>query len=114
MLKSIIQIMGTICAIYGFYCIVLFVSQSIRRINNHINYKTIMTLVVKDQEDTVEGIVRTVFNEDLTSKVLSPGRLAVFDAGSSDRTLDILYRLKRNYPLNIITYDKDKKQVYLY
>jgi hypothetical protein len=98
MMKSVIQIIGVICAIYGVYCIILFLSSSIRKIHNRVDYKTIMALMVKDQEDTIEGIVRTVFIEDLPSKVLAPGRLTVFDAGSSDGTCPLVCCLKEtNY-----------------
>lgn len=104
MLLLILKLLGVIFAVYGFFCMLFLILGSIKRTLGREKYKTGLILVVKDQQETVEGIIRTVFDEDIPSRVLAPEHVIVIDAGSTDKTPDILHRLQTHYPgLDIIT-----------
>ena len=57
-----------------------------------------LVLIVKDAEEQIEYIVRNAARHDLTSRVLSDGKLAVIDMDSSDNTYLLLEKLQKDFP----------------
>ena len=97
MLESLLQFIILFLSVYGLISLVAAIAGMARIKVCDDRFKTGLALLVKDQEETIEGIVRTVFLENLQQRVMSKGKLYVVDMGSKDKTLDILSRLKEEY-----------------
>lgn len=78
-----------------------------------IQLKGSLVLVVKDQEDAVEGIVRTIMEREGLTRIIPGGRLKVVDLGSRDQTVDILERLKDEYEIIDIVGENEKEKIFI-
>lgn len=74
-------------------------------------YSTIrMALIVKDAEEFIEGTVRDMIIRDIPGETKTDGILTVVDVGSTDRTVDILHKLKLEYgKLDVFTGEEAQK-----
>lgn len=66
-----------------------------RFIFDDVNMKVVF--IVKDNEEVIEDIVRSVMLCDFTSKNVLSKNLFVLDMGSKDKTMDILKKLEKDY-----------------
>ena len=96
-------------AVYGLFCFFVSIFKLIDRKKYH-NEKANLILVVKDQEDNIEGIIRDAVNNKFVRGIALTGRFTVLDMGSTDDTLKILKKLEQEYPLlDICTYEERDK-----
>lgn len=93
----IIQIIIWILAIYGLIEITIVIFNSIILVNKSIEDMYIF-LAVKNQEDSIEAIIRSIIfkniynkNEDLFNNII------IADMGSTDDTINILKKLTCEY-----------------
>jgi hypothetical protein len=105
----IFQIIIWVLAIYGFIEIVMSLLNSYVLVNNNLDDMYIF-IAVKNREESIESIVRTIVfkniyyrNEELFSNII------IADMGSTDRTLDILRKLAREYEFLRILECKDNE-----
>lgn len=80
------------------YCVVLMVRRSIicvNRQNSQSKPKISILFLVRNQDDTVEGLIRRVFAEAYDQ----PVEIIVVDTGSADKTKMILERLAARYEM---------------
>lgn len=69
-----------------------------------------LILAVKDQEDTVEGMVRNLFESELLPSLVPDNTLTVVEMGSTDETLKLLSKLKQEYgAIEIVTQNEKEK-----
>lgn len=91
------QIIIWVLAVYGFIELLISLFNSVILINKNFNDMYIL-IAVKNQEESIEGIIRTIIfkniyykNEDLFNNIV------IADMGSTDNTLRILRNLTREY-----------------
>lgn len=115
MLRIIFEFFIYVFAIYGFIIFIVDLADSIYRRARSRDTEVKLLLVVKDQEENIEGIIRNVFLGDFPGKAMAGGRLIVVDLGSVDNTVHILSRLKQYYEnMEIITKDEKEKVTSLF
>ena len=80
-----------------------------------------MVLIIKDQEEVIEGIIRNFYMSRSLNYKLSPGLypcygisgnkgIIVVDMGSTDKTSEILQKLKNTYgSLEVLSMDEKDK-----
>ncbi len=105
MLKIVYEFLFYIFAIYGFIFLVAGIYNRIKiRKTNTEGIQMILT--VENKQDTVEGLIRSIFLNGILDKLLLK-KLTVIDMASSDDTPDILKRLEEEYPrLDVIKHTK--------
>lgn len=97
MIKNIFDILLCILATYG---IISLVHEMVTSIRNRINYsdsRIKLVLIVKNQGEVIEGVLRNVLSRDSLRKLIPEGRLTILDMGSKDDTLEILRKLEADY-----------------
>ena len=68
--------------------------------------------MLKDQEESVEGIVRSMFSESLVRKVINSGKVTVLDMGSKDDTWKILNKLGTLYEQLELIKPSEKEKIF--
>lgn len=69
-------------------------------------------LLIKDQEETIEGAVRSIFQGGILENITQDNILYIVDMGSTDKTIDILHRLKGIYQNMEVLLIEDKEQLF--
>ncbi len=103
-----------ICAAYGFITLVYELIMSIRHKIKYENSMVKLVLVVKNQGEVIEGVLRNILPRDFIRKLMPGGRLTVLDMGSRDDTLDILRRLEREYECIEVLKKSEKEMLFRY
>lgn len=111
MLKILFDFLFYTLAIYGALSIIIGLAGLTCRKAVSGDYKVRMILMVRNAEEVIEGIVRNIFLGGILAKLMCNGRLTVMDMGSSDRTADILDRLRQEYSCMEIVNESDKEKV---
>lgn len=109
MVAILISILICILAVYGLGVMLYTVNTNTKlRVQDNItNMKLI--LVVKNQEENIEGAVRCILSDELLNKAFISGKLTVLDLGSDDDTRSILEKLMEDYNcLEVL--DADRKE----
>ena len=78
-------------AINGLLALLDDFSRRVRSNRMSDTHKTRLVLLVKDQQNEIEGIVRNIISERFSKNLL------VIDMGSSDETLDILKTFEKSH-----------------
>lgn len=97
MWKIILQILVYLLAVYGALALSFIVISSIIKRTKHDNSRLKLVLLVKDREESIEGVVRNVFSGNMLRKTMSDNKFTVLDMGSTDETWKILNKLKCDY-----------------
>jgi hypothetical protein len=110
MLKEVFQILIYLLAAYGvlalWYIIIKAVLQKTKSEKSNVK----LVLMLKDREEAVEGIVRSLFSGNLFRKFICNGKVTVLDMGSKDETWMILNKLKSDYEqLELINVNEKEK-----
>lgn len=71
-----------------------------------------MVLLVKNQEETIEGIVRNVYIGNVMRKIMSENRMTIIDMGSEDKTVEILVKLKKDYEFFDLLNENEKETIF--
>lgn len=114
MLKVIIDIFLYILALYGAIALIMGVFNSLKTEAYRKNGQTRLVLMVKNQEETIEGSVRSLLSEDILYKTISTGKLIILDMGSSDKTLEILEKLKNDFEQLDVIKETEKEKIFTY
>ncbi|MCR4435147.1 MAG: hypothetical protein QHH06_07165 [Clostridiales bacterium] len=99
-------------AVYGALTLIISVFSSIYRRSKPENGNVKLVLAVKNQQETVEGMVRSIFKSDLLHRLVPDNTLTVLDMGSTDETLKILSTLKKEYEYIDIIKQEEKERVF--
>ena len=93
----ILQTVIWILAIYGLIQILIDIFNGISFVNNNIRDMYVL-IAVKNQEETIEGIIRSIVFKNIYNKNESLfNNIIITDMGSTDETLNILKRLTKEY-----------------
>lgn len=97
MLKIIFESFMYVMALYGFVTVIgnLIDSLSRRVKMDKASYQLVIS--VKNQEQTIEGIIRGIFEDELFRNKDSNVKVVVIDKGSTDETIKILKKLQKDY-----------------
>ena len=112
MLKVAFDVVTYLFAIYGFICLSITAVDSMRQRLCSESSRVKMILVIKNQERTIEGIIRNIFTVDILRKVMTSDKLTIVDMGSNDKTVDILKKLKDDYDFFEIVDEKERNKVF--
>ena len=97
MLKTIFEIIVYIFATYGLITFLHELLVNIKYNNQYRNSMIRLILIVKNQGEVIEGVLRNALQRDFIRKLMPHGRLTVLDMGSQDDTIDILRKLEKDY-----------------
>ena len=84
-------------AVYGFMSLIISIINSIQWKQGLKNSTYKLVLLVKNQEETIEGVIRNIYMENILSPLIHNGKLVVLDMGSKDKTVYILNKLEEEY-----------------
>lgn len=107
MAKIIFDIITYLFAIYGVFSMLVSILNSVRCRIKPENSNMKLVLIVKNQEENIEGVVRNILDEEFLRKMML-NSISVIDLGSADNTMEILLKLKQRYE-NLEILDCDKK-----
>ena len=111
--NSIVNPVMYIMAFYGFISILMSLRKLFYRGMRLKNGKMRMVLIVKDGEEIIEAVIRSIASGVIPENIASEGDIYIVDMGSSDKTVDILQRLKNMYYNNIeIVTKNDRSKVF--
>jgi len=110
--EIIFQFITYVLAIYGLINLVVNISDLFYKKSYSKNIKIKAVLFVKNCEDVIEGVIRNIFIGDFLRKIMSSGSLTVVDMGSTDKTLDILQRIERDYDTVDVLKESEKEKVF--
>jgi len=97
MLQITLEVLVCVLAAYG---LITLIHESLLSAKQNRDYKNSMVklvLIVKNQGESIEGVLRNVLPRDFIRKLMPGGKLIVLDMDSKDDTLDILRKLERDY-----------------
>jgi hypothetical protein len=112
MLKVTLYIFIYSLAVYGVLSLAISVFDSIRQRIGNENSRVRLILIIKNQENTIEGIIRNIFRGDFLRRVMSGGKLIVLDMDSTDKTFDILIKLKDDYGCFHVLKGNEKENIF--
>lgn len=112
MLSIFISIFIYLLAFYGAIVLVLTIVNSMRFRVQEDNPKMKLIVLVKDNEDNVEGAVRGIFSGELLRKLRVSGKLTMLDMGSKDDTKKILSKLADEYPHLEFVEEPEKEKIF--
>lgn len=112
MLDILLKMLVCFFACYGILVLLVTIIHSVRLRTANLNPKIKMILLVKNQEETIEGTIRSVYAENMLPRLMSGKPLTVVDMDSEDRTVDILFKLKRDYDFFEILRGDEKEEIF--
>lgn len=84
-------------AAYGFITFIKEFSHTVLQGKQDKSNKIKLVLLEKNHEHDIEGIIRNMFEFRSKSRVMANCELKIIDLGSSDDTIHILEKLKKDY-----------------
>ncbi|NSW90054.1 MAG: hypothetical protein HPY74_05085 [Firmicutes bacterium] len=112
MLAQIFRLIMYILALYGFISIIATIVRRFYRNINLRNSNMRMALIVKNQGEIIEGVVRSIFSGGILESIIQGDNFYIVDMGSTDKTVEILQRLKNTYHNMEILSEKDKDKIF--
>ena len=112
MIHILSDIFTYLLAVYGAFTLIITICNSIRQRLDNDNCNVKVVLIVKNQEETIEGIIRNLFSADILRKAMTTEKLTVVDMGSSDKTPTILGKLKKDYESFEILEEDEKGRIF--
>jgi hypothetical protein len=96
MLQIVLEVLVCVLAAYGLITLTYESLLSARHNRGYKNSMVKLVLIVKNQGETIEGVLRNVLPRDFIRKLMPGGKLIVLDMDSKDDTMDILRKLERD------------------
>jgi hypothetical protein len=96
--QKVFEFIMVILATYGFLTIIYDLILTIKNKSKYQNSMIKLVLIVKNQGDAIEGVLRNVLPRNFIRKLMPGGKLTILDMGSKDDTLEILQKLEIDYP----------------
>jgi hypothetical protein len=112
MLQVLLDILIYTLAAFGIIVLMVGVLKNIFNRFKVDNPKIRLVLVVKDQEDHIEGVIKSIFTKDILFGTMPGNRLVVLDMGSKDETLTILEKLKKDFEYIDILRVEEKEKIF--
>jgi len=112
MVETLCTVFVLLLAVYGAVAIAASIINAVRCRFSSDDQGVKLVLMVKDQQETIEGIVRCVFSGDFLRKTLPNGKFIILDMGSDDETPEILKRLKDIYEYLEVLGINEKEKIF--
>jgi hypothetical protein len=112
MLEAIITFIIFLLAAYGVYSLVVTVADCTSPVRGSRKAGVKLVLLVKNQEDSIEGIIRTVFSGEFLRKIMSGHGLTVLDLGSKDKTVLMLEKLQKDFDSLEVLKENEKERIF--
>lgn len=110
MLNILFYFVVCILALYGLILLVISVVNTICDRVSLKNDGIKLVLLVKNQQEVVEGVIRNIMASNLPRKIMTGRKLTIIDISSTDETFKILQMLKDdNEWLEILSEDEKEK-----
>lgn len=106
MILIVFKITLYIFALYGFICFIYFIFKHLQRDIKLGSSKIAFVLLVKDGEEVIEGIIRSIFQGGILEKLAKRNNCYIVDMDSSDQTLKILKNLQETYNVEVLSIDE--------
>lgn len=97
MAEKVFEFVMVILATYGFFIIMHDLVLAIKSKSKYQNSMIKLVLIVKNQGDVIEGVLRNVLPRNFIRKLMPGGKLTILDMGSKDDTIKILQKLEKDY-----------------
>lgn len=110
MFELIPELLVYLFAVYGMLSLIISAIESFSKRKKPSNNGVRLVILIKNQQDNVEGIVKTILSGETARDIVSNGKLYIVDMGSEDETIKILKKLKNNYDM-IEIFNKDEKEL---
>jgi hypothetical protein len=112
MLNISLYFIVCILALYGLISLILSVVNTICDRAGIKNERIKLVLIVKNQQDTIEGVIRNILAGNLLRRIMSGRKLTIIDIKSTDETLKILQVLKDDYEWLEILCEDEKEKIF--
>lgn len=115
MMEVIFEVLTCVLAAYGLMTLIHEILISIKQHNKgYRNSQVKLVLIVKNQGETIEGVLRNVLPRDFIRKLMPGGKLLVLDMDSNDDTMDILRKLEKDYECLEVLRKSEKELIFRY
>ncbi|HEY5586503.1 MAG TPA: hypothetical protein VIK78_18675 [Ruminiclostridium sp.] len=101
----------SLLAIYGLICLFLNIFKIIGKKKYFVETANIV-LLVNDQEQNIEGIVREAMDSKFVRNIAINGSFVIIDMNSEDDTLKILRKLEMQFPLIEVCSFDEKESIF--
>lgn len=112
MSENIFEFIMVILATYGLITVIYDLILTIKNKSKYKNSMIKLVLIVKNQGDTIEGVLRNVLPRNFIRKLMPGGKLTILDMGSKDDTLEILQKLEIDYPCLEVLKQSEKEAIF--
>ena len=112
MSEKIFEFIMVILATYGLITVIYDLILTIKNKSKYKNSMIKLVLIVKNQGDTIEGVLRNVLPRNFIRKLMPGGKLTILDMGSKDDTLEILQKLEIDYPCLEVLKQGEKEAIF--
>lgn len=108
--RAAIEILMYIFALYGFISAISLITRHFYRSIKFGSSGIRIVLIVKNQGEMIEGVVRSVLSSRMFEGIIREDSLYIVNMESKDSTGEILHRLKRDYDCyNLVILDNEEK-----
>ncbi|HEX3027940.1 MAG TPA: hypothetical protein VHT34_01225 [Clostridia bacterium] len=105
------EVFTYLLAIYGAFALISSITYSIRLRTTNSNTDVKLVLMVRNQENTIEGAVRDIFSKHIVEDITPGEKLAIIDMGSTDQTPDMLEKLEDDYCIQVYK-EREKDRIF--
>lgn len=111
-MDTVVLVIVCALAVYGALSLLLVITGLIRSKICLEKGKAELVLMVKDQEENIEAIIRGLHSEKAIGRAMPEVNFSVVDMGSGDGTLAILERLQKDYGYFEIFQEDQKEKIF--
>lgn len=112
MIKVILEVITYLLALYGISMLLSNIASSILQKVNLKDPGVRLVLLVKNSEDVIEDIIRSILATDIIKKITKRQKFFVIDMGSTDDTPGILLKLKSDCGDFEVLMENEKEKIF--
>ena len=110
--EVIYNILLYLLAVYGALTLITGILSCVNNSISDKNDKLRLVLIVKNQQDIIESLVRNILSGNFLRKTVPGGKFTILDMASSDDTAAILERLKEDYQYLEVIHENEKEKIF--
>ena len=111
--EPVFMVFVYLLAVYGALTLIIGIFESIcDRLSSGNLGNVKLILVVKNQQECIEGMIRDMFRRDRLRKMLPGVKFSILDMGSTDETPLILDKLRRDFEYIEIVSESDRQKIF--
>jgi len=113
-IEVISEIITYLLAVYGAFALIISIINSIHIGSMNENSGMKLVLIQRNQEETIEGVVRSILAKDLINMITPGENLTVLDMGSTDETIEVLTKLENDYECIEVLKSGEREKIFEY